>query len=179
MTTGYVIRRAIAEELPTLVAIEHEAGLRFDDIPALAGLPEVTTPPGAFERAQRDGQVWVAVTTSDDSQVATATVVGFAYTDILEGALHLEELDVLPAWGRRGIGRALVETVVADARARMLSAVTLTTFRDVPWNAPFYARLGFRVLDSGELTPGLVKLFAHEEGRGLPRALRVVMRRAV
>jgi len=173
MTTDYVIRRALAEELPTLVAIEHEAGLRFDAIPVINELSEVATSLETFQKAQRDGEVWVAATTSD------ATPIGFAYTDVIDGALHLEELDVLSAWGRRGIGRALVETVVADARARKLSAVTLTTFRDVAWNAPYYVSLGFRVLERHELTPGLVKLLAYEDVRGLPEKLRVVMRRDV
>jgi ribosomal protein S18 acetylase RimI-like enzyme len=175
MTTDYVIRRATADELPTLVAIEHEAGLRFDAIPVVNELSEVATSLETFQHAQRHGEVWVAAT----SQVASASLIGFAYTDVIDGALHLEELDVLSDWGRRGVGRALVETVVRDARARKLSAVTLTTFRDVPWNAPFYVSLGFRILERGELTPGLVKLIAYEDARGLPEELRVAMRRDV
>ena len=56
-----------------------------------------------------------------------------------------------------------------------LRGVTLTTFRDVPWNAPFYRRLGFEVLDPEDLTPGLAAAFADEARRGLPVELRVVM----
>jgi hypothetical protein len=57
--------------------------------------------------------------------------------------------------------------------------VTLTTFRDVPWNAPFYARLGFRILEPSAWTPGLMALLALEESRGLPRRLRVAMRYSI
>ena len=167
----YVVRLARADELPLLEAIEDEAGLRFDTIPELAGVPAVPSRPGAFERAFAYRQVFVAV--------VGETVVGFAYAEPIDGVCHLEEVDVLPAWGRRGIGRALVEAVVADARARGCPAVTLTTFRDVPWNAPFYARLGFRVLTPAELTRGLAEVVAHESARGLPASLRVVMRREV
>jgi hypothetical protein len=42
--------------------------------------------------------------------------------------------------------------------------VTLTTFRDVPWNAPFYRRLGFEVVD--ELPSGLAAIRAHEAMAG-------------
>ena len=59
---------------------------------------------------------------------------------------------------------------------RGLAAVTLTTFRDVSWNAPFYARLGFRIVEPGSLSPGLVAVVQLEERRGLPAGLRVAMR---
>ncbi len=165
------VRLARVDELPALERIEREAGARFESIPALADLPEVLTPPDALPPALARGQVWVAAAGED--------LVGFAYADLVDDAVHLEELDVLSTWGRRGIGAALVEAVVADARRRGLPAVTLTTFRDVPWNAPYYERLGFRVLAESELGPGIHGLLAHEERRGLPRALRVAMRREV
>lgn len=169
----WTIRLAAGHEVPALAEIERRAGARFETIPALADLPEVLMPPSAFAAGLARGQLWAAVT------VADATPVGFAYAEVVDDAVHLDELDVLPEWGRRGIGRALVATVVEDARRRGLSAVTLTTFRDVPWNAPFYARLGFRSLALAELGPGLVAVWAHEATRGLPAALRVVMRREI
>ncbi len=169
----WTIREAQPHELPALAEIERRAGARFEAFPVLADLPEVMAPPAALAAAIARGQLWVAVTS------AAATPVGFAYADVIDGAVHLEELDVLPEWGRHGIGRALVETVVADARRRGLPAVTLTTFRDVPWNAPFYARLGFTIVDHAELGPGLRAVWAHEGERGLPPALRIVMRRTL
>ena len=64
------------------------------------------------------------------------------------------------------------------ARASGLAAVTLTTFRDVPWNAPFYRRVGFEVVD--DPTPGLAAVRAAERAEGLdgfgPRvAMRLVL----
>ena len=171
--SDWIIRGGQPHELPALAELERRAGARFESIPGLADLPEVLAPPEALAAAIARGQLWVAAT------VADATLVGFAYADVVDGAVHLEELDVLPEWGRHGIGRTLVETVVDDARRRGLPAVTLTTFRDVPWNAPYYARLGFTTVDLGELGPGLRALWTHEEARGLPPALRVVMRRPV
>ncbi|MCC6764519.1 MAG: GNAT family N-acetyltransferase [Deltaproteobacteria bacterium] len=169
----WMIRAARAAELGRIGEIEREAGARFDGIPALVGLSEVVTPGAALAAALTRGQLWVAAAAADDVSV------GFACADPLDDALHLVELDVLPAWSRRGIGRALVETVVDAARAVRLGAVTLTTFRDVPWNAPYYATLGFRALAPRELGPELAELVAAEDRRGLPMRLRVAMRREV
>ena len=170
MAVDWIIRLARASELPRLREIEHLAGARFDAIAELADVPEVLAPPGALVEALERDQVWVAAALADDAPV------GFAYADLLDDAVHLEELDVLPDWGRRGIGRRLVETVIADARTRGRAAVTLTTFRDVSWNAPFYARLGFQIVEPGMLSPGLAAAIELEERRGLPAHLRVAMR---
>jgi GNAT superfamily N-acetyltransferase len=89
---------------------------------------------------------------------------GFACVDIVDGLAHLWQLSVLPSFGRRGIGRALVRAVCDWAGSNGYPAVTLTTFRDVPWNAPFYARLGFRAMD--ELPPGLQAIRDHERKIG-------------
>ena len=56
-----------------------------------------------------------------------------------------------PAFGQRGVGMALVQTVCAYAVAEQWAGVTLTTFRDMPWNAPFYERLGFEVMEAASL----------------------------
>ncbi len=173
MSEDWTIRPARRSELPRLMEIERDAGARFDAIPALAGIPEVVTSLDDFAEAFDLGLVWVAAAAADDAPV------GFAYADPFDGALHLEELDVLPEWGRRGIGAALVEAALAEARTRGLPAVTLTTFRDVVWNAPFYARLGFHVIPPADWSSAMAGLVAYEAGRGIPAALRVVMRRDV
>ena len=72
---------------------------------------------------------------------------------------------------------ALIEQAVAWAGQRGLGAVTLTTFTDVPWNAPYYERLGFRRLSGDELTPGLKAIRAREAAIGLDRWPRCCMRR--
>jgi hypothetical protein len=53
----------------------------------------------------------------------------------------------------------------------------LTTFTDVPWNAPYYQRLGFRRLSDDKLTPGLRAIRAREAAIGLDRWPRCCMRR--
>lgn len=55
--------------------------------------------------------------------------------------------------------------------------VTLTTFRTVPWNAPFYEKLGFVELAPVAWTPGLRARAAAETAAGLPAADRAVLGR--
>ena len=83
-----------------------------------------------------------------------------------------------PAHGRRGVGEALVDAVLAWSRARGHRAVTLTTLESVPWNAPWYRKLGFRSLAPEELTPELRELLEEDAARGIGRPPeRVAMRK--
>jgi GNAT superfamily N-acetyltransferase len=90
--------------------------------------------------------------------------VGFASIEIVDGVAHLAQLAVHPSEGRRGLGTTLVTVVCQWAQAQGYEAVTLTTFLNVAWNAPFYRRMGFRVLE--ELSPGLTAIRQHEKDIG-------------
>jgi GNAT superfamily N-acetyltransferase len=106
--------------------------------------------------------------------------VGFAHVEVLEPRVaHLKEIDVLPEYGKQGIGSRLIKTVVAWAMEFRYSSITLTTFRDVPWNMPFYARLGFEVISPEDLTPVLRAIVEDEARRGLDPRRRVAMRKAL
>ena len=101
--------------------------------------------------------------------------VGFVSIDIVDGCAHIDQLSVLTGHGGQGIGRALLDRALQWARDAGLNAVTLTSFRDVPWNAPFYQRVGFRVVD--DPPPGLAALRAAERAEGFDRfGPRVAMR---
>lgn len=118
-------------------------------------------------------RVWVAVTGEGDAPA------GFAVAGPLGGFFHLHELSVDPAHGRRGLGAALVATVVAAAREGGFEGVSLSTFRFVPFNAPFYERLGFieRSLDAA--APALRDAFLRELPQGVDMKDRLLMVRAV
>lgn len=88
--------------------------------------------------------------------------VGFAAALPVDGFLHIAELSVDPDHGRIGLGRALVEAVDRVARRDGFAGVTLTTFRDVPFNAPFYARLGFVELPLAAASEALRRQFDAE-----------------
>lgn len=168
------LRLAAEEDLPLLPPIELAAAQLFLDYAEALGIGEGALRSSKsladLRRAQKDGLLWVAVDTAGQP-------LGFAMAVELDGHLHLEEMDVHPDHGRRGLGTALVEQVCRAARKRGC-AVTLSTFRGVPWNAPFYAKVGFRELPAHELSPGLLAIRDDEKRRGLNPALRVLMRRA-
>ncbi|MGH8062305.1 MAG: GNAT family N-acetyltransferase [Pseudoxanthomonas sp.] len=105
--------------------------------------------------------------------------VGFALCGEMDGHAHLFEMDVVPEHGRRGIGGALLESVCSEAAVRGFSAMTLTTLRDVPWNAPFYAKRGFSELAEVVWGEQLREIVARERMLGFPMQLRVVMRRII
>jgi GNAT superfamily N-acetyltransferase len=119
--------------------------------------------------AQSDGRLWVAL--ADD------TPVGFALVEVLsERHAHLKEIDVEPGHGRRGVGTALMRVVCDWACRSGHEEVTLTTFRAVRWNMPFYSRLGFEEIATDDLTPELEAIVRDETARGMERSRRVVMR---
>lgn len=168
----YAVRLAHEHELTLLADLERRAGRRFGQIEALAGLADDVSPLEELEQAHAAEMLWVAVADSGD-------VAGFAYAAVIDRCCHLEEVSVLPEHGQQGLGTALIGAVRDHALRAGLHGVTLTTFRDVPWNMPFYRRLGFEVLDADSLTPRLAAAFADEARRGLPTELRVVMKLAL
>jgi ribosomal protein S18 acetylase RimI-like enzyme len=119
----------------------------------------------------RDGRAWIAL--------EGTAVAGFVVADVLDGCAHVEEVAVATEFGRRGHGTALLRAVDLWASSAGLAALTLTTFRDVPWNGPWYRALGFRVLGEEEWTAGLRQRREDEDARGLPAGLRIVMRRDI
>jgi len=122
---------------------------------------------------RRAGRAWVLLL----DRPSGAILVAYALVDLVDGAAHIEQISVDPAFSRQGLGRRLIDHVAAGARGEARAAMTLTTFRDVPWNAPYYARCGFRVLAESELGPELRAKRDSEAAFGLDPALRVCMRR--
>jgi len=159
---------------------------RDDDIAHLAAIERAAAallvghaPPALLEGAQSEttlreamvaGRLFVAR--------ADGVPVGFALVVLLDDGLpHLEEIDVHPTYGRRGIGAALVEKVCEWAARAGHAEITLTTFRAVAWNMPFYARMGFVALSDDEVRPALRVVVDEETARGLDPRGRVAMKR--
>ena len=143
------IRPARVEEFGALRAIEFEADRLFETV----GI-------GPFvndDAEDHTGQAELVLVVDDPP-------IGFVVVELVDGDAHIWQLSVHPDHGRRGLGTALVAAAVEWARGRGLEAMTLTTFRDVPWNAPFYASLGFVVIE--DLTPGLAAIRDHERAVG-------------
>lgn len=164
------IQRAQLEQVDALCAIERAAVELFRGHRAWPSYRNVSVPPEVLREAIARGLVWVAV-------IGSGEPVGFIWLDAEEGgsAIGVAEMDVLPSHGQRGIGAALLEHACGWARMAGYHRVDLGTLADVPWNAPFYAKYGFEVVDKNR--PEFD--FARERDRenGFPDDLRVFMSR--
>lgn len=147
-------------EVDDLLDIERRSDTLYT-VAGIAPLPD----PASMHGPIRDARVLL---------VAGRPAVGFARIDEIDGNAHLEQLYVLPGNMRRGVGTSLVEAACTWAAEHGFSAITLSTFADVAWNAPFFAKRGFAPI--GELTPGLAELRDWERNLGLDAlGSRVVM----
>ena len=122
-----------------------------------------------LQEAQSDARLWVALTDE-------RTPVGFAMAGIIDGGAHLDEMDVMPDFGRQGVGTRLVRTIIDWARLGDYPVLTLITFRHLPWNAPFYERMGFEAMATSELGEELAKLLQEEGDAGIDVHKRVGMK---
>lgn len=182
--SGVHIRAGGEGDLRLLQDLERAAGEPFRDLGMDAVADDEPPPLALLRRAARADGLWVAVDRTDGTDetdrtdgAADGRPVAYLLTGPVDGNAHIEQVSVHPAAAHRRIGRALIEHVARRERAAGTPALTLCTFADVPWNAPYYARLGFRVLREEELTPGLRLLRAAEARAGLDRWPRVCMRR--
>src|SRR5262245_44924977 len=140
-----VIRPARLADIPRMQEIENDAGslfegwdlVDFDDL-AVVGMSE-----------HADSIVAGLSFVAETNGRAAGFVMGVMYGD----DAYLHELDVERASQKKGIGAALVAAFIEAARVKHADTVYLSTFRDPPWNAPFYARLGFRQVGRRDYLP--------------------------
>jgi len=167
------LRRATPADAAIFTELEQSAGLAFRADSEIAWLADTANlPADRYREIIAEGWSWVA----EDEQAAP---VAFAAATLDAEELHLWELNVHIDHQRRGIGRALLKRLLFEAATAAIPAVTLTTFRDLPWNAPFYRSLGFELVDAVQLDPRLAELLAEEARRGLPAIRRCAMRRKI
>lgn len=169
----FSIRAAVESDIDQMQQIEVDAGRRFVDV----GLDSIAAaPPGAADHLYGHvsaGTAWVAM--DDPSDLA----VGYAMSSVVDGLGHLDQVSTMVSAGGRGIGSALVEAVCEWAVGLNLAAVTLTTFRDVPFNAGFYERRGFELMSVEAVGAELASIRSAETADGLDISPRVAMIRSL
>ncbi|MGX6508374.1 GNAT family N-acetyltransferase [Rhodococcus sp. SJ-2] len=162
------VRLATELDLCVLQDIERAAGQPFADI----GMTLVAEdePPTLDElRTYVDaGRCWAWLDGENRP-------VGYLIAELMDGAVHIEQVSVHPDAARHGVGRALIDHVAGWARDRGCTILSLTTFRDVPWNAPYYERIGFEVVEDSHLTPELEAILADERARAIGQWPRIAM----
>lgn len=165
----YRVIPAARVHVDAIAPIEQAAAARFPHTDLPTELRYMVTDFASLREAQEAGRLWIAVDQRDRP-------VGFALAEELADELYLCEMNVLPDHGQQGIGTQLVETVIAWARSHEYSALSLITFRHLPWNAPFYANIGFKPLSTAELGPELAGFMAEEAEVGIDPSKRIGMR---
>lgn len=168
------VRLARPDELDALPAIEIAADARFAATPyadLVAGYP--TTEIADFADAQDRWGLWVAIDAGDRP-------VGFAHCKpVGRGTLYVAQLSVHPDHAGCRLAARLLDRVAEFHGPRGVWRLTLTTFRDIPWNAPYYARIGFREVEDLGAEVFLGRQIAEQVRGGFPAESRVAMARAI
>lgn len=156
------IRPATVADVARLQDIEREAGRRFEDIAMDAVADDAPPSHEDFSGYIDAGRAWV-------HEDETHRAVGYLLLAVVDGNAHIDQVSVVPTSAGRGVGRELIDHARATASAWGFPTTTLTAFRDVPWNAPYYRTLGFEMLEERDIGPELRALMAREDRFGLPR----------
>src|SRR4051794_5738399 len=85
------------------------------------------------------GRAWVFTDDADKP-------LGYLLLDVVDGDAHVEPVSVHPDYAHHRIGQALLDVAESWARDQHITALPLTTYAQVPWNARYYQRLGFHVV---------------------------------
>ena len=169
----FSVRPATPADACHLPPVERAAAQAFRAVPQLAWLAAGDVRPIAVHHACiRQRTCWVAVDCQDRP-------VGFLSAETCGQDLHILEMSVARPVQGRGLGRQLLACAIAAARAGGLSGLTLTPFRTVAWNAPFYPTAGFHIIAPSALGPRLAALLQLEAEAGLAPGIRCAMRRDV
>lgn len=165
----FSIRKAIPSDAKALPAIEHSAAQTFRDHPQFGWIAddEVQSEQDHLNYIFQEME-WVAVDSADQP-------IAFINVERLQESIHICEVSVCQPWQGKRVGRQLLQQVLEFALQQGVGAVTLTTFRDVAWNAPYYQRLGFSVIQESELTAELVEILQQEIDAGFKSEHRCAM----
>ena len=156
---SYAVRPLRAADLKHIAAIEDSGAPQFRAAFGPDLHPVLSEPADSgWERDSKPG--WLLVAARDGEPP-----VGFVHVLELDGHAHLEQLSVRPEAQRQGVGTDLVRAAMREARRDGHRRLSLCTYRDLAFNGPFYAALGFEEVT--DLLPFQQRLREHEAEIGL------------
>ncbi|MTC57901.1 MULTISPECIES: GNAT family N-acetyltransferase [Providencia] len=165
----YTIRLANQTDAQCLPAVEESAGQTFAGHPKFDWITHSDVQPvDNHIECIAQGMEWLAVDQHDKP-------VGFIMAQRLADSLHIVELSVCQSAQGQGLGKKLINQIISFAKIQQISQVTLTTFREVAWNAPYYQRLGFSIIEPAQLTEPLQEILQHEIDAGFQAIDRCAM----
>lgn len=168
MSEGIYIQTASPSEIRIMQALELDAARLYGtlaDYEFCVQLPPRTR--AEHLRVQENGAAWLAGLDGE--------IVGFLLALPVDGRAHVLEAATQYRAQGKGIGRRLFAAFHAWAADTGYCEATLTTYRDVPWNAPFYERIGYQIITVDTRRPQLMAIRAEEAATGIERAPRVAM----
>ncbi len=163
-----IIRPARQNEYSHLPDIENDAAQAFREagLDGIDGLEE--TAASYYKNLPGRSAVFIA---EDKGQI-----IGFSAGYEVDGQAYIREVSVRFTSSGKGAGTALVTALINWAGKTGFSCVTLTTFRDIPFNAPFYRKLGFVPFEPDGNWPELLAIRKKEISRGLDIQPRICMK---
>lgn len=167
-----MIRAGRSDEIPVLREIELDAGVAFRDVGMARIADEEPPAPEALQARIDAGRLWVAVGPDD-------TAVAYLMADPVGAHAHIEQVSVRASAARRGTGARLIDRARRWGLDCGAADLTLCTFLDVPWNAPYYRRLGFAQLADHLLDAPLAAVRRREVDLGLDESPRTAMIRSL
>lgn len=168
--TDFTIREARNEDIPLLGPVERSAAQLFRtvNLDYLATGP--TVPQTLLSAMARSNHLWVAVNETDQP-------IGFAAGEVLDGNFHIVEISVAQDSQGKGVGKALLAELMRQVKQEGFTAVTLTTYRSLPWNGPWYNRMGFSEVKVNEMGKEYAKIWDLETQHGHDMDLRCIMKK--
>lgn len=164
------IRPALQREIDAIRDLERASSRRFLGVMDALAVDDPTPADVLARRLGADGLLAATI----DGELAA-----FVMFRPLEDNSYIEQIDVDPRFQGRRIGAALIDAVAERAATAGLARLTLSTFRDIPWNAPYYRRLGFLDIPEAALSDALRAVRREHVARGLDEDARLFMQRPV
>jgi GNAT superfamily N-acetyltransferase len=171
------IRPARTFELELLSEIDDDACTAYDELGARFALFDLP-----IEHPFRQAELahWAHAAAEERALLTCmpdGRPCGFAALGIVDGLPFLHQISIRRQDAQRGIGRMLLDRCLRWAVQP--GELWLTTYDDVRWNGPWYARCGFVPMPRATWGPQLTAIFEAEQA-ALPRPEhRVVMRARV
>lgn len=160
----YQLRLATEADISALQEIERSASILFAD----SLYPELSTGSVIASETYKyhlgaGHKIMMAV---GHDEANRQNPVGFAFTAPLGDGLHLYELSVRADHQRQGVGSLLLNAVIDHARSETYAHISLTTYRSIVWNGPFYCKHGFHEPDPDALSADLASILSREIKKG-------------
>lgn len=162
------IRAARTEEFARLAEIELNAFAVWAKACFVSSQPS-SSPQFVLQQSLDQGFLLVA------EELGSGRLTGFAAAHVVGRYLHIVEVDVEPDLHGKGIGKALMLSLLEKGRHEGLGGAVLTTDRFAPFNGPFYAKLGFEILTAADVPGFIQERLDSQVASGLDPQRRVAM----